>query len=84
MKRAKLQYAIKSQQWVTQLHTVNKNMINYKEKKSNYMNHKIIIIIKMCVHVTIVMTSRKKFLSRINGIFNKGSLLTQSYRYVYC
>jgi len=32
MKRAKLQYAIKPQQWVTKLYRINKNMINYKEK----------------------------------------------------
>lgn len=32
MKRAKLQYAIKPQQWVTKLYKINKNMTNYKEK----------------------------------------------------
>ena len=49
---------------------ISRNMINYKEKI--IYTHTIIIQVKYeCSCVSIVMTSRQKFLNGIKGIFNK-------------
>jgi len=45
MKRAKLQYAIKSKQQVTKLHKISKIMINYIEKIINTQYFKATICI---------------------------------------
>jgi hypothetical protein len=58
MKRAKLQYAIKSKQQVTKLRKISKIMINYKIKdhkhaivQSSYMHYRIIKQVKCLMFI---------------------------------